>query len=98
MDFSFNTQRMHSFSSISTPHSKLVLFIPRHLTLLFYFLQKKKNLIFARWICTAACAFLLKLLRLYKEFHFKCDKGVKTRKAGERKGICSVPESLFNRN
>lgn len=39
MDFIFNTQRMHSFSSISTTLSKLLLFIPRRLSFLFLICQ-----------------------------------------------------------
>ncbi len=94
MDFSFNTQRMHSFSS---SFSLLFLFIPRHLSVLFLICQifSEKNPIFARWTCTDACAFLLKLHRLYKEFHFKCDKGVRKNERLEKKKVFVVCQRVF---
>lgn len=95
MDFSLNTLFI-PFPLLFPSSFRLSLAI---FFLICQIFSKKKIAIFARWTCSDASAFLLKLHWLYKEFHFKCDKGVKKKwKTGKRKGVCSLPESLFNRN
>lgn len=73
MDFSLNTLFI-PFPLLFPSSFRLSLAI---FFLICQIFSKKKIAIFARWTCSDASAFLLKLHWLYKEFHFKCDKGVK---------------------